>query len=125
MRIKKGDMVIITAGRERGLTGRVRQVLPREDRVIIENRNIVKRHLKRGPQGQEGGILPKEAPVHRSNVMLFSETEKRGVRVSMRYVGADDALFESEQAARESYAGDAPQRIRKVRYAKKTGEIFD
>lgn len=133
MRIKKGDLVVITAGRERGLTGRVRKVLPKADRVIVEGRNVVNRHMRRGPQGQEGGILPKEAPIHASNVMLFSEkipdgqggTRAGGVRVSMRYLGAEDKPYANLAFAQESFGGEVPGRIRKVRFAPKTGEIFE
>jgi large subunit ribosomal protein L24 len=125
MRIKKGDLVYITTGRERGLTGRVRQVSPKSNRVVIEGRNIVQRHLRQGPQGQEGGILPKEASVDASNVMLYSEQIKRGVRVRARFVGADNALFATKALAEESFGGKAPEHIRKVRFAPKTGEIFE
>ncbi len=125
MRIKKGDLVYIMAGRERGLTGRVRRVLPKKNRVVIEGRNIVKRHLKRGPQGQEGGILPKEASIDASNVQLYSEELKRGVRVRARYVGASDALFATKAEAEASFGAEVPEHVRKVRFAPKTGEIFE
>lgn len=125
MRIKKGDLVYITTGRERGLTGRVRQVLPKSNRVVIEGRNIVQRHLRQGPQGQEGGILPKEASINASNVMLYSEQVKRGVRVRARFVGSSDELYATKAEAEASFGGKAPAHIRKVRYAPKTGEIFE
>ena len=54
MKIKKGDIVYIAAGKERGLTGRVTNVMRQENRVLVEGRNIVKRHLKQGSQGQIG-----------------------------------------------------------------------
>ena len=69
-RIRSGDNVVILTGKDRGKTGRVRQVLPKESRVIVEGVNIVKRHTKaRGP-GQPGGIIEKEAPLHISNVAI-------------------------------------------------------
>lgn len=125
MRIKKGDLVYITTGRERGLTGRVRQVLPKSNRVVIEGRNIVQRHMRQGPQGQEGGILPKEASIDASNVMLYSEQAKRGVRVRARFVGAGDELFATKAQAEASFGDEVPAHIRKVRFAPKTGEIFE
>ena len=125
MRIKKGDLVYITTGREKGLTGRVRKVLPKENRVVIEGRNIVLRHLKQGPQGQEGGILPREASIDASNVMLYSEELKRGVRVRARYVGAKEELYATKAAAKASFGEDVPAHILKVRFAPKTGEIFE
>jgi len=66
-RVRKDDMVMVIAGRERGKTGRVLRLLPKTERVVIERINLVKRHTK--PRGtQAGGILEKEAPLHISNV---------------------------------------------------------
>jgi large subunit ribosomal protein L24 len=66
-RVRKDDMVMVIAGRERGKTGKVLRLLPKTERVVIERINLVKRHTK--PRGtQAGGILEKEAPLHISNV---------------------------------------------------------
>ena len=66
-RVRKDDMVMVIAGRERGKTGKVLRLVPGTDRVVVERINLVKRHTK--PRGtQTGGILEKEAPLHLSNV---------------------------------------------------------
>jgi large subunit ribosomal protein L24 len=83
-RVKKNDTVMVIAGKERGKIGKVLQVLPKEDRAIVERLNIVKRHLKpRGPQNP-GGIIEKEAPIHLSNIMPMCEKCNAPVRVGTR-----------------------------------------
>ena len=83
-RIKKGDEVIVIAGRSKGLRGHVLKVLD-SDRLLVENVNLVKRHTKPNPQMQiQGGISEKEAPVHVSNVMLFNPGTSKGDRVSFK-----------------------------------------
>lgn len=125
MHVKKGDLVMVISGKERGAKGRVLQVLPAEERVIVEGRNLVKRHTKPNPYiGREGGIVEKEAPIHASNVLLYSEKLGRGVRTQKRYVGQDGSLFATRDEAAKTF--DAPQaKIAKIRYAPKTGERFD
>ena len=124
MKIKKGDVVIILSGKERGNTGRVLRVDTKSDRVFVEGRNIVKRH-QRGNSltGQESGIISKEAGIHVSNVALYSEKLKRGVRVASRYEGKDGSLYLTKEEALKSF-DEAVSRIHKVRYCVKTGEIF-
>jgi large subunit ribosomal protein L24 len=74
VKIRKGDQVRVMTGKNRGHEGRVLAVIPRENRLIIEGANMVKRHQKlrsaRGRAGQEGGIITQEAPVHVSNVQI-------------------------------------------------------
>src|ERR671925_789021 len=74
VKIRKGDHVRVMTGKDRGKEGRVLTVSPRDNRVIVEGVNIVKRHLKlraaRGRSGQEGGIISKEAPLDLSNVQI-------------------------------------------------------
>ena len=123
MKIKKGDVVIILSGKERGNTGRVLRVDTKSDRVFVEGRNIVKRHQRANAAGLEAGIISKEAGIHVSNVALYSEKLKRGVRVSARYEGKDSALFTTKAEALKSF-GEPVARINKVRYCVKTGEIF-
>jgi len=123
MKIKRGDVVIILSGKERGMQGRVLRVDTKSDRVFVEGRNIVKVHRRSRGEGQEGGIISKEASVHASNVALYSEKLKRGVRVASRYLGKDDALFESKREAMDSF-GEPVAHVAKVRYCVKTGEIF-
>jgi len=102
-KIKTGDDVIVTAGRDKGRTGRVLKVLP-DDRVIVENANLVKKHTRPDPnRGVAGGIVEKEAPMHISNVMLYNPRSKKGDRVGFRTL--DDG--------------------RKVRYFKSDNEVVD
>lgn len=123
MKIKKGDVVIILSGKEKGATGRVLRVDTKSDRVFVEGRNIVKRHQRANAAGMESGIISKEAGIHVSNVALYSEKLKRGVRVAARYEGKDGALYLSKDEALKSY-NEPVARINKVRYCVKTGEIF-
>ena len=125
MRIKKGDTVIILAGKERGMTGQVLRVEPKKDRIYVEGRNLISRHKKANPQGEEGGIIRREAGIHASNVALFSEKLQKGVRVGIRFVGAEGALFTGPGEAFASFGDSIPKRLRKVRYAPKTGEVFE
>jgi len=82
-RIRKGDQVIVIAGRDKGKTGEVVRVLG--DRVVVSNVNIVKRHTKPNPQaGQPGGVIEREAPIHASNVMLFNPATGKGERVGTK-----------------------------------------
>lgn len=81
--IKKGDTVIVIAGKDKGKTGKVVRVLREDDKVIVERIGVVKRHRK--PQGQEpGGIVEKESPVHISNVMLMCPSVHKPTRVGRR-----------------------------------------
>ncbi len=74
--IKKGDEIVVIAGSEKGKRGKVLTYNRAEERVTVEGLNIVKRHLKRTQDGQ-GGITDREAPLHRSNVMLASLWDAR------------------------------------------------
>ena len=73
MRIKKGDNVVIIAGKYKGVKGRVLKEIPKEDRVIVEKVNFIKKHTRPNQQNQQGGIVEKEAPIHVSNVKLYNE----------------------------------------------------
>ena len=102
-RIRKGDEVIVIAGRSKGQRGHVLKVLANE-RLLVENVNMVKRHMKPDPQRQQpGGIVEREAPIHASNVMLYNPATDRGDRVGFKML--EDG--------------------RKVRYSKRTGEQID
>jgi large subunit ribosomal protein L24 len=70
MKIKKGDEVIVIAGKDKGASGRVIAVDPRRERVTVEGVNLIKRNTKADPQGRGGGVITREAPLHVSNVML-------------------------------------------------------
>ena len=82
--IRKNDTIMVVAGRERGKTGKVLRVIPDRDRVLVERLNLVKRHTKaRGPQSAQG-IVEKEAPIHRSNVMIMCEKCNAPVRMGKK-----------------------------------------
>ena len=81
MRIKKGDKVVVIAGREKGKEGTVAQVLPKEEKVIIGGLNMVKKHVKPNQAEPEGKITEKEAPIHVSNVALLDPKTKTATKV--------------------------------------------
>ena len=82
-RIKKGDHVVVTAGKDKGKRGDVVSV--GGDKVVVSNVNIVKRHTKPNPQAnQPGGIVEREAPIHVSNVMLFNPATGKGERIGTK-----------------------------------------
>ena len=84
MKIRKGDEVVVIAGRDKGRRGTVIKVLA-NDRLLVENVNMVKRHTRPNPQrGTQGGIVEKEASLHLSNVMLWNPVAKKGDRVGIR-----------------------------------------
>lgn len=83
-KIVSGDEVLVIAGKNKGARGRVRQNLPRQDRVIIEGVNIVKRHQKAIPGVRQAGIIDMEAPLHVSNVMLWCPSCSQPTRVGFR-----------------------------------------
>jgi large subunit ribosomal protein L24 len=102
-RIRKGDEIIVIAGRSKGQRGHVLKVL-KEDRFLVENVNMVKRHQKPDPQNQKpGGIIEREAPIHASNVMLYNPATDKGDRVGFKFL--EDG--------------------RKVRFFRSTGEVVD
>lgn len=101
-KIRKGDKVIVLAGRDRGKSGEVIQVLPKEDRVMVRGVNIIKRHT-RPSQVSAGGIVEKEASIHISNVAHQDPGSNAPTRVGYR---TDDAG-------------------RKVRFARRSGEAID
>jgi large subunit ribosomal protein L24 len=83
-RIKKGDMVMVIAGKERGKTGKVLEVLPRNGRVTVEKLNMVKRHTKPNAKNKQGGILEREGTMAISNVMAFCESVQKPSRLRMK-----------------------------------------
>ena len=82
-RIRKGDMVAVVAGDDRGKRGRVLKILPAKNRVIVEGVNLVYKHLRRSQQNPQGGRIHREAPVHMSNVMPVDPETNEATRVSM------------------------------------------
>jgi large subunit ribosomal protein L24 len=83
-KIRKGDLVILITGRDKGRRGAVIEVLA-DDRVRVEGLNMSKKHQRPNPQiGQQGGIIEREAPLHVSNVQLYNPVTKKGDRVGFK-----------------------------------------
>jgi large subunit ribosomal protein L24 len=101
-KIKKGDKVVVLAGRDKGRSGEVLQVVPKEERALVRGVNMVKRH-QRQSMNQEGGIISKEAPIHLSNLAIADPKDGKASRVGFKTL--DDG--------------------RKVRFAKRSGELID
>jgi large subunit ribosomal protein L24 len=80
MSIRRGDEVVVIAGKDRGKRGEVTRVLPEANRVVIDGVNIVKRHLRRQPGSLQAGIIDMPAPLNRSNVMLVCPNCHRPTR---------------------------------------------
>ena len=74
-KIKKGDTVVVLAGRDKGRSGEVLQVVPKEERALVRGVNMIKRH-QRQSMNQEGGIISKEAPIHLSNIAIVGKDGK-------------------------------------------------
>ncbi len=82
-KIRKGDKVVVLTGRDKGKTGEVLQVMPKETRAIVRGVNVVMRH-QRQTQSQEGGIIRKEAGIHLSNIALVDPKDGKATRVSFK-----------------------------------------
>lgn len=83
-RIKKGDLVVVISGKDKGKQGKVARVLVEDGKVIVEGINLVKRHTKPNPRNQQGGIVEKEAPIFASKVMPVDPKTGKGTRVRMK-----------------------------------------
>ena len=101
LKIKKGDHVIVLAGRDKGKHGEVVKMMPKEDRVLVRGVNVVRRHQKQ-TASLEGGIISKEAPIHISNLSLEDPKDGKPTRVGFKFL--DDGT--------------------KVRFAKRSGEVI-
>ena len=102
MKIKKGDKVIVMAGKYKGKTGEILRAIPEDDKVVIEGVNIAKRHKKNKATGSKGEIVEMAMPIHVSNVMLEDPKTKKPTRIGYK---VDD-------------------KGKKVRIAKKSGEVI-
>ena len=100
-KLKKGDKVIVIAGRDKGRQGEVLSVLPDEGRAVVSGVNVVKRHTKQTAQ-QEGGIVSKSLPIQISNLAIRDPKDGKPTRVGFKMVGE-----------------------KKVRFAKRSGEVID
>ena len=84
-KIKKGDEVVVIAGKDKGKRGTVLSVVEGGDRLLVEGINVAKKHVKANPNtGERGGVVSKTMPIHRSNVMVYDHTSKKGSRVGIR-----------------------------------------
>jgi large subunit ribosomal protein L24 len=101
-KIKKGDKVVVLAGRDKGRSGEVVRVMPKETRALVRGVNLVKRHTK-ASQTNEGGIISKEAPINLSNIAIADPKDGKATRVGFKIL--DDG--------------------RKVRFAKRSGDLID
>ncbi|HVQ75320.1 MAG TPA: 50S ribosomal protein L24 [Candidatus Binatia bacterium] len=101
--VRKGDTVMVVAGKERGKRGKVLRVLPDKDRVVVEHLNMMKKHQRPTQQLRQGGIIEREGSIHISNVMVVDPRGDRPTRVGVRVL-ADG---------------------RKARVARRSGEMID
>jgi large subunit ribosomal protein L24 len=88
-RLKKGDKVVIIAGRDKGRSGEIIEMRRTEERALVRGVNMVKRH-QRQTAAVEGGIISKEAPVHLSNIALADPKDGKPTRVGFKFVGSGD-----------------------------------
>jgi large subunit ribosomal protein L24 len=102
LKIRKGDRVVVRTGKDKGKTGEVLRVMPKENRAIVQGVNMVRRH-QRQTAAQEGGIIVKEAPIHISNLALVDPASGQATRVGWRFL--EDGT--------------------KVRVAKRSGEVIN
>jgi large subunit ribosomal protein L24 len=103
MHVKKGDTVQVIAGRDKGKVGEILRTVPQLSQVVVKGVNIRTKHMKPRQEGESGQIVTYEAPIHSSNVMLYSNQEKIASRISYTFT----------------------EEGKKVRMLKKTGEIID
>jgi large subunit ribosomal protein L24 len=102
LKIKKGDKVVVTTGKDKGKAGEVVRMIPTENRAVVRGVNLAKRHTKQ-TAGQEGGIVSKEMPIHVSNLALRDPKDGKPTRIGYKTL-ADG---------------------KKVRVAKRSGEVID
>ena len=86
MKIRRGDIVLVIAGKEKGRRGRVERLVPSQNRVLIEGINMVTRHVKARPEVRQAGRIQQESPVHISNVVLVCNKCSKPTRVRANYL---------------------------------------
>jgi large subunit ribosomal protein L24 len=101
--VRKGDTVMVVAGKERGKKGKVLRVIPEKSRVVVERLNMIKKHQRPTQKVRQGGIIEREGSIHLSNVMLVDPNSDKPTRVGMK------ALSDGK----------------KVRVARRSGEMLD
>lgn len=100
-KLKKGDTVMVIAGRERGKTGKLLTIDREQGKVTVEKLNVVKRHTKPNQKNRQGGILEREAPIAISNVMFYSTTLQKPVRLGIKLAadGTKTRISRKDQSA--------------------------
>ncbi len=101
--VRKGDTVMVVAGKERGKKGKVLRVIPEKSRVVVERINMIKKHQRPTQKVRQGGIIEREGSIHLSNVMLVDPGSDKPTRVGMKELSDG----------------------KKVRVAKRSGEMLD
>jgi large subunit ribosomal protein L24 len=125
VKIRTQDEVVVIAGRDRGKRGRVLRVIPDKNRVVVEGVNVVTRHLRRRTDNpQAGGRVQRPAPIHVSNVALWSAADGRGVRVRMKGEGREKSRVSAKSGEAIRAGGKAPKGAKapKAAKAKKAGD---
>ncbi len=115
LRIKKGDLVQVISGKDRGVKGKVIEVVPEAERIIVEGVNRIKKHTKIGQNARgakTGGIITTEAPIHVSNVMIIDPEDGRPTRIGYR----------KEQVEKRRPDGSTYEAERSVRVSRRTGK---
>ena len=84
MKIRKGDTVIVIAGKDRGKTGKVNRALPQDNQVIVEGVNFKKKHRRANRKNQKGQIIDIAAPIHVSNVQIINPKTNKGTRIGFK-----------------------------------------
>lgn len=103
LHVKTGDTVVVITGKDKGKQGKILAAFPKKNRVLVEGVNMVKKHSKPTPANPQGGIVTQEAPIHASNVMILDPKTGEPTRIGYKFL----------------------ENGKKVRYAKKSGEIID
>jgi len=103
MKIRKNDTVLVIAGKDKGKKGKVRLAYPKDERLLVEGINFIKRHMRATKQVRQAGVIEREAPIHMADVMLLCSRCNHPTRVGFRFL--EDG--------------------RKVRFCRSCGEVID
>ena len=125
MKIKKGDTVVVIAGKDKGKTAKVLEVYPTKDRVLVEGVNMISRHTKPKSAQDKGGIVKKAAPIHVSNVMIYENgtatrvahklIDGKKVRVSVKTgQSLDKAFVKAVKKENKAAAAEKPAKVAKT-----------
>src|ERR1700756_3317221 len=106
--VRKGDTVMVVAGKERGKRGKVLRVIPGKGRVLIEHVNMIKKHQRPTQKLRQGGIIEREGPIHLSNVMLVDPQTEKSTRVGVRSLADGKKVRVARRAGRPRRAPSSP-----------------